>query len=314
MIRLAAVATLLAGSPAAALDLTLPTTARQTVERNTAPDIFRAPIGVFENGVVPTVRVEGKVDRSAWRIDASGLTPFQVMRPLRAQLMEAGFEIALDCAAVSCGGFDFRFAIETLPGPNMYVNIRAFHVVTALKGAQDAPKEVITVLASSSAASAYVQVIHAGEAAGSGTISSQPPASRPIDTVVANDGTLVGQLEAFGHAVLPDLDIATGSTELGTGPFGSLDVLAGYLDANPGMRVALVGHTATVGDLQANIAISRARARSVRERLVRAYSISPARLAAEGMGYLSPVATNLTGVGRDQNRRVEVVLLGPTEN
>ncbi|MFC6587568.1 OmpA family protein [Sulfitobacter pacificus] len=56
--------------------------------------------------------------------------------------------------------------------------------------------------------------------------------------------------------------------------------------------------------------MSRARARSVRQRLIDGYGVSAARLDAEGMGYLAPVASNIDEAGREQNRRVEVVLLG----
>jgi OOP family OmpA-OmpF porin len=75
------------------------------------------------------------------------------------------------------------------------------------------------------------------------------------------------------------------------------------------LRVALVGHTDATGSLDANIALSRKRAASVKDRLVRAYGIAVSRLDAEGMGYLAPIASNLTQAGRDANRRVEAVLL-----
>ncbi len=232
------------------------------------------------------------------------------MRPLRAQLVEAGFDLALDCAGEACGGFDFRFATETLPGPNMYVNIRAYHMVTGTKEAGGQVLEVITLLASTSATSAYVQIIHAGGQGGSvGGEASVRPTQEP--------GTLrtglITQLEAHGHAVLADLDFATGSTDLGPGPFQSLSQLAEFLQTQPAIRVALVGHTDTVGGLDPNIAISRNRARSVRQRLIDEFDVAPGRLDAEGMGYLSPVASNLSAAGRDQNRRVEVVLLSPAE-
>ena len=81
--------------PAAALELTLPTTARLTAERNTDPDIYEAPVGVFGDGAVPLLSVEGTVTRAAWRLDSPGLTPLQVMRPLRAQLEAAGYELSL---------------------------------------------------------------------------------------------------------------------------------------------------------------------------------------------------------------------------
>ena len=301
----------LAAAPAAALDLALPATARPTVERNTDPDTYAAPVGVFAEGRVPRIAVEGAVRRAAWRISQPGVTPLQLMRPLRRQLREAGLEIVLDCAAAACGGFDFRFAVETLPGPGMYVNIRAFHFVTALRlDAQDAPVEAITVLTSASATAAYVQVVQAG-ALDAGTLEVATTATPPLSPAPPDGGADLGaRLLAEGHAVLRDLDFGTGSSDLGEGTFDALDRLAAFLADRPGMRIALVGHTDTVGGLEGNIALSRRRAQSVRQRLIERYGVDPARLAAEGMGYLAPVASNLEEAGREANRRVEAVLLG----
>ncbi|KIN62501.1 OmpA family domain protein [Sulfitobacter noctilucicola] len=296
-------------SPAAALDLTLPSTARQTVTRDTSPDVYEAPVGVFENGQVPTIKIEGDVRRAAWKLNSPGLTPFQVMRPLRSQLIEAGFEIALDCRATACGGFDFRFATETLPGPNMYVNIRAFQFVTGIKTSESEVSQVVTLLASTSAASAFVQIIQAGEV---GSEEPQVDATGALPTAPLGEdgGDFVTRLLARGHTVLTDLDFETGKSALGSGPFRSLEMLSEYLQANPQMRIAVVGHTDATGALDTNITISRSRARSVRQRLINAYKIDPARLDAEGMGYLAPVASNLDPAGREANRRVEIVLLG----
>lgn len=310
MIRAAAAALLLViAGPVAALDFKLPATARQTVERNTGPDIFAAPVGVFDNGHVPDVTLEGQVRRAAWRIDSPGLTPFQVMRPLRAQLVEAGYDIVLDCNAAACGGFDFRFAIETLPGPNMYVNIRAYHVVTGLLSDGNEVSEAVTLLASTSATSAYVQIIQAG-ALGEGGAQVETSADLPVTSAPVSEDDFAARLLSAGHAVLSDLDFAVGTTDLGEGPFDSLAALAVFMAEQPAMRIALVGHTDTVGGLDPNIAISRARARSVRQRLIDRYDIDPGRMDTEGMGYLAPVASNLEAEGRDANRRVEVVLLG----
>ncbi len=165
---------------AAALELSLPLNASQTAERNTAPDRYAAPISVFQNGAIATVEVEGDVRRTSWRLDSPGLTPLQVMRPLRAQLVAAGFEIVLDCASQTCGGFDFRFAIETLPGPNMYVNIRQFHFVTAVRKDAARVVEVVTVLASTTATSAYVQIIHAGALEDGGVAVAATAEARPM--------------------------------------------------------------------------------------------------------------------------------------
>jgi OOP family OmpA-OmpF porin len=47
----------------------------------------------------------------------------------------------------------------------------------------------------------------------------------------------------------------------------------------------------------------------VRVRLIEEYGIAAARLEAQGIGYLAPIASNLSAEGREANRRVEVVLL-----
>lgn len=309
MIRAAVAFWLLVAGPVWAVDFSLPATAHLTVQRNTGPDVYYAPIGVFADGQVPTLTMEGDVARSAWRLEATGLTPFQVMRPLREQLIEAGFEIILDCAGDACGGFDFRFATETLPGPNMYVNIRAFHFVTATRQSGSDVSEVVSILASTAATSAYIQIIHAGEA-GQGNLRVEADGAVPVNPdLQAEEGDLSAALLGRGHVVLSGVDFATGTTELAEGGMESLAKLAEFLKAQPLVRVALVGHTDNVGGLEGNIGISRDRARSVRNRLIERYGIDASRLDAEGMGYLAPVASNLDPVGREANRRVEAVLL-----
>lgn len=310
MIRAAALVLATVAGPAFALDFALPVTARQTAERNTNADVYRAPTGVFSQDVVPGVIIEGGVNRSAWRISSPGLAPLQVIRPLRDQLSVAGFDIVLDCATVLCGGFDFRFATEVLPGPNMYVNIRAYHFVTGTRGGtQDAPSEIVTLLASTSANAAYLQIIHA-KREGVPEARVEARAVLPIAETQPGEPSFAQDLLSRGHAVLTDLEFDSGSAALGAGPFAALAALAAFLKSQPELRVALVGHTDTVGSLAGNIAISRARAQAVRQRLIDEFGVPAAQLDAEGMGYLSPIASNLDPAGRDRNRRVEVVILG----
>ena len=71
----------------------------------------------------------------------------------------------------------------------------------------------------------------------------------------------------------------------------------------------LVGHTDAVGALEGNIRLSKKRAEAVMRRLIDGYGVDPVQLSAEGIGYLSPRASNATEEGRRLNRRVEVVLL-----
>ncbi|WP_299826492.1 OmpA family protein [uncultured Roseobacter sp.] len=296
---------------ASAADLVLPSDAQMTVERATDLDSFAAPVAGFLDGTVPSQTLEGAVTRRAWRIGTGGLTPLQVMAPLREQIDALGYDIVFDCSNTACGGFDFRFGIEVLPGPNMYVNIGSYRYLTAFKGPRSDPAEALTVLTSVTAASAYVQIIHTSTEADVQppvTTETPSPVLTPPDRPTEVSDPETGLLQR-GFVVLRDLDFDTGTTALGPGPFMSLERMAEFLQARPEMRIALVGHTDTVGGLAPNIALSRERARMVRARLIDQYGIDPDRLEAEGMGYLAPLASNRTAEGRDQNRRVEAILL-----
>jgi OOP family OmpA-OmpF porin len=133
--------------------------------------------------------------------------------------------------------------------------------------------------------------------------STKAPPTEPLP-----EGSIGNRLETQGHATLQDLVFKTGSSELGDESFASLADLAAYLNDQPTRKVTLVGHTDAEGALDPNVALSKRRATAVMQRLLRTYGVSRAQVAADGVGYLSPVASNLTADGRAQNRRVEVIL------
>jgi outer membrane protein OmpA-like peptidoglycan-associated protein len=84
--------------------------------------------------------------------------------------------------------------------------------------------------------------------------------------------------------------------------------VADWLRANPDGTVALVGHTDASGSLAANVALSERRAEAVAQVLVDSHGVDRTRISAEGVGFLSPLATNQTEEGRQKNRRVEVIV------
>ncbi len=292
------------GGAAQAVELQVPSNARQLIARDTVQDRYFAPIGPYAEGKLPTQMYEGAIARSAWRVDAVGLTPLQLIMPMREQLTNAGFRIVLDCAASECGGYDFRFATEVLPAPNMYVNIRNYHVITAEHHGLAGP-ELVTILTSASGGVSFIQIIQAGEITAEGTIAPDGGET----SVPEAAGNIAETLFADGRAVLSGLTFKSGTFELGEGPFSVLADLAQALRLRPEMRVALVGHTDNVGNLDGNIGLSQNRANSVRTRLIERYEIAPQRLEAQGLGYLAPYTSNLSEEGRKTNRRVEAVLL-----
>lgn len=297
---------------AAALELTLPSTARQTTGLELGLDSYAMPTGAFDGSEIPSRRFEGFVQKQAWRVDGVGITPLQILGPLRDQLSSNDYQIVFQCADVRCGGFDFRFGTEIIAPPDMLVDLDNFQFLAALKGAQDTPNTAVSLLVSRSRDAVYVQIIQVSVENQSGITIDRGKSvtgTQALPTAQIAPTALGKQLEVGGHVILSDLEFATGSAELGAGPFASLAEIAAYLRANPTRRVALVGHTDAVGGLNGNIALSKRRAASVKARLVDSLGVPEAQLAAEGVGFLAPVANNLSAEGREANRRVEAVLI-----
>jgi outer membrane protein OmpA-like peptidoglycan-associated protein len=84
---------------------------------------------------------------------------------------------------------------------------------------------------------------------------------------------------------------------------------SGILLAYPGLRLQLEGHTDSIGSDDYNIVLSQRRADAVRDYLV-GQGVTEANVSAIGLGKASPVASNDTNAGRQQNRRVEMVVSG----
>ena len=84
--------------------------------------------------------------------------------------------------------------------------------------------------------------------------------------------------------------------------------LADFMKAYPDRSVVVEGHTDSTGDESYNLQLSELRARSVEDVLIR-QGIDPARISTRGYGEAYPVASNDSSAGRQQNRRVEIVIL-----
>ena len=78
----------------------------------------------------------------------------------------------------------------------------------------------------------------------------------------------------------------------------------------PSRTVAIEGHTDSVGGDDYNLGLSQRRADSVRSNLV-SRGVDAARITAMGAGESAPVAGNESAAGRQQNRRVEVIISNP---
>ena len=225
------------------------------------------------------------------------------MTPLRAALEEAGWQVLFACATEGCGGFGFRSAVPVLPAPAMFVDLFDYRYLLARRGAGD-EREHVMLFVSRADGRGYVQLTHVGAAQTAAPAAVPPPRHRR-----RRPRRSPKRCSRTGHVVLSGLEFASGEAVLGPGPHPDLSALAAFLAGNPQARIALVGHTDNVGGLDANIALSQARAEAVRARLIADHGVDGARIEARGIGYLAPVTSNATAEGREINRRVEAVLL-----
>ena len=107
---------------------------------------------------------------------------------------------------------------------------------------------------------------------------------------------------------LGDVLFASGGSALKGGVASNLGKLAAFLNKYPDRTVLIEGHTDSVGSTDSNLGLSQRRADSVKSYLM-AQGVASTRIATSGMGEDSPAAGNDSPTGRQQNRRVEVIIL-----
>ena len=131
--------------------------------------------------------------------------------------------------------------------------------------------------------------------------------------------TIPGPASNFGCPVIPEEIIkrvqfaaknilfVSGSAKLQSKSFKGLADVAKIMNENPNMKLAIDGHTDNVGKDDMNQKLSDNRAASVMSYIV-SKGVDASRITSQGHGETTPIATNNTAAGRQQNRRVELTL------
>ncbi len=91
--------------------------------------------------------------------------------------------------------------------------------------------------------------------------------------------------------------------------YGTLKEIASVLSENPDVTIRIVGHTDADGSNDANLDLSKRRAASVKNELVKSFGIGAERIETDGSGESQPVAANDTPANKALNRRVEFIKL-----
>ncbi len=128
----------------------------------------------------------------------------------------------------------------------------------------------------------------------------------PAGLLVGPNGCVILFEEGKNSVTLEGVTFELNKASLTLNAQKVLDLVAASLKASKGFNVEVAGHTDSTGGRSLNMRLSDARAKSVKDYLVKK-GVDASRLTAKGYGPDRPVATNKTPEGRAQNRRVELI-------
>ena len=117
-----------------------------------------------------------------------------------------------------------------------------------------------------------------------------------------------GLVVTLSEEILFDTDRA----DIKAGGAQELARIADFLRNHPDRNLLVEGHTDSTASDSYNLALSQRRANAVEDFLI-SLGVDPTRIDGRGYGEQLPVATNDSAAGRQQNRRVELVILDPGE-
>jgi outer membrane protein OmpA-like peptidoglycan-associated protein len=188
-------------------------------------------------------------------------------------------------------------------------NMALADAATAQQQAADAAAAKAKADADAAAANAQAQAARNQAAAATAAAAAQVQAAREKLRSQLN-AVLQTTENARGLIVnMSDVLFDTGKYTLKTDTQVSLAKVAGILQAYPGLTLQVEGYTDSVGGDDYNQKLSENRANAVRDFLIK-QGVGADSITAKGFGKNNPVADNGTAAGRQQNRRVNLVVSG----
>jgi len=131
---------------------------------------------------------------------------------------------------------------------------------------------------------------------------------KEMEQHIMADATALGNdIRSKGHVAVYGILFDTGKSVIKPESAPAIAEIGKLLNADPGLKVYVVGHTDNVGSVESNLKLSQERAQAVLQSLVSEHGVAAARLRAYGCGQFAPVASNDSEDGRAKNRRVEIV-------
>jgi outer membrane protein OmpA-like peptidoglycan-associated protein len=255
--------------------------------------------------------VEGSLTR-IWYESAGDTGSTELMRNYQNELKASSFQILYDSAKDPAAKSWVNF-LSAFQGSEIKTN-RAYYIFRA---ADEKGIRVTSAKLARPEGDVYVYLTAVEWPKEDATFKAKKGAYIAVDIIEAKAMTqnmvvvsadeMAKAIAGTGRVALYGILFDTNKADIKPESKAALDEIAKYLKANAGARLHVVGHTDNVGGLEPNLGLSRRRADAVVASLTRQYGVAPARLTANGVAYLAPVAVNTTEDGRAKNRRVELV-------
>lgn len=265
------------------------------------------------------------VDRAGQRtalqyVAPAGRSSLEVLRGYQQEFKAAGFETTYECAGDACGGSNiFAYSLPRLLLPAGWTGKVGDNSPAAC--ASGTVSDLRYALLDNKASGSSVAVLTWNPDITSAycdekefqkrttiTVVRVEPKAREQQMETMSSSEIAKGLDANGKVAIYGILFDTGKADIKAESKPSLDQIGGLLKQQTGLKLHVVGHTDNVGNLPANLDLSRRRADAVAAALAKDYGIARDRLTANGVASLAPVASNGSDVGRAKNRRVELVL------
>ncbi len=254
-------------------------------------------------------KVEGKIaNRFYW--GPKGRSALEVHRNYQQALTAAGFKVLYACETEQCEKAKVQNLVQELPRE---ANWKAFnpHVSNIFNSANQPRFHLVSAAKPGPGGNTYVQVALTDENEFQRVrqfVQIIEPAVLEGGKVTVDTRAIQEGLQRDGKVALYGVTFDTNKAVIREQSNGQLEQMAKALQAQPKMKVFIVGHTDDQGEFEANLVLSQKRAQAVADALAGKYGIAASRMMPRGMANLAPVASNASDEGRAKNRRVELVV------
>ena len=140
------------------------------------------------------------------------------------------------------------------------------------------------------------------------TVSERTTTKNPAVVLKDNTPAQIPLQQTLQTPILLKVNFEFDSATIKPDTYPVIEDLAALMRNNPDITAVLEGHTDNKGAASYNLKLSQARADAVKTLLIQQYGIAANRLVTKGYGESKPIASNDTEQGRQNNRRVIVIL------